>query len=362
MATKRTFWDYLPGFQDAPPLEDEIFHLLEGIENKNLTKTVNQAIRKAEISLEKFETLYRVKSPYEWSYRFFFDRAKIYQSGLTISKIASKIEEFFLDLYCVPFPDSYQMKIKGKACGVIDIYVDTSEIEEPSTPFIIDDHEYLYMSLMVSQINHLPITGIPGIDKVFIKKWKRTPAEKEEWNLETEGSNLLGVFANPLADSRYVYTNDLWENMAVFGIEVARTCLITELSRVIVASGEFVNTRHIELLVDGMTRGGKISGITRYGMNRKILGPLAMASFEQTLLNIKISAFKGEVDPLQNNAARVILGKNISCGTGHFDLALPAPEGPYPEIDDFVASLLPKEKKKKPGLAIISSRRNISIR
>ena len=48
-------------------------------------------------------------------------------------------------------------------------------------------------------------------------------------------------------------------------------------------SGSYVNYRHLAMLVDSMTSRGHFMAITRHGINRSEAGPLAQASFEETV-------------------------------------------------------------------------------
>ena len=55
------------------------------------------------------------------------------------------------------------------------------------------------------------------------------------------------------------------------GIEAARNILIEEISSVCDDAGEYINSRHIELLVDVMTNKGSLTPINSQGVKKVIL-------------------------------------------------------------------------------------------
>jgi DNA-directed RNA polymerase II subunit RPB1 len=71
-----------------------------------------------------------------------------------------------------------------------------------------------------------------------------------------------------------------------------------------------------------MTFPGKIMSVSRYGIDRKNVGPLAKACFEQPCENFLISATKGEIDDIVGVTAAITLGKLSRIGTGSIDLII----------------------------------------
>jgi len=72
----------------------------------------------------------------------------------------------------------------------------------------------------------LRLRGIPRVTKVYIKKqktniWTSNGAlgNGEEWVLETDGTNLATVLADPDVDCTRTVSNDIVEICSVMGIE-----------------------------------------------------------------------------------------------------------------------------------------------
>ena len=97
--------------------------------------------------------------------------------------------------------------------------------------------------------------------------------------LQSDGVNLLEVFNSKYVDFTRTYSNDINEIYEKLGIEAARNILIEEISSVCDDAGEYINPRHVELLVDTMTNKGYLTAINRQGINSGDVSPLAKSSF-----------------------------------------------------------------------------------
>ena len=173
---------------------------------------------------------------------------------------------------------------------------------------------------ILPSIQNIRISGIPNIKDIFFEK------RKEEWIISTEGSNLYGLFSNPLVDKTRTLCNDMWEIYNVFGIEAVRQFLVEEYMDVVSSDGSFVNASHVELLVDIMVYTGTIISISRYGQKKVGCGPMAKASFEESLENFLKAGINGEKESTNGVSASIMLGKMPKTGTGVFDMYLDIPK------------------------------------
>jgi hypothetical protein len=138
----------------------------------------------------------------------------------------------------------------------------------------------------------------------------------------------------------------MWEIYTIFGIEAARQFLIEEYMDVVSSDGSFVNSSNVELLVDVMVYTGTIISISRYGQKKVGCGPMAKASFEESLENFLKAGINGEKETTDGVSASIMLGKMPKTGTGVFDLLLDIPKilstKPFTKIDE-QAEPLPKK-------------------
>jgi DNA-directed RNA polymerase II subunit RPB1 len=113
------------------------------------------------------------------------------------------------------------------------------------------------------------------------------------------------------------YGDNLWHTLELFGIEAARTRLLSELQGAYADDNTYADFRHIELLVDFITRRGVLTAITRHGVGATDAGPLTKCSFEQTVHKIVQAGMFGEVDNMTGVSANVMMGQTTPCGTGN---------------------------------------------
>jgi len=173
---------------------------------------------------------------------------------------------------------------------------------------------------ILPQLLNVKITGISGIKEIFFEK--RKSQKDEQWVITTEGSNLYDLFVNPLVDKKQTLCNNMWEIYRVFGIEATRQFLIEEFMDVVTSDGTFVNSSHVELLVDLMIYTGSIISISRYGQKKVGSGPLSKASFEESLENFLKAGLNSEKETTDGVSASIMLGKLPKIGTGVFDLKM----------------------------------------
>jgi len=236
---------------------------------------------------------------------------------LTLRKVATNIEKVYPDVFCV-FSPLY--------IGELHIYPDVSNIGIDNSPtlFITNDNkEIIYIEeCVMPAIENICVAGIEGISEIFYAK------EKDEWIVETNGINSRSIsltfinykklLALPFINFSKTLSNNVWDILAVLGIEAARNALIEEFMNIM----EGINECHAILLVERMTFAGSISSITRYTMKKDENGPFGKASFEETMDNFLNAAAKGEIEPTESVSASIVCGKRAGIGTGLSNLKI----------------------------------------
>lgn len=178
-----------------------------------------------------------------------------------------------------------------------------------------------------------PLRGIEEIKKVYLSKpetdkskmshrinSRGKPEYKANWMLETDGSNLQAVLADPEVDQRRTFSNDITETFEVLGIEAARATIEREITDVISFGGSYVSYRHLSLLCDVMTTRGGLTSINRFGLGRVNPSPMMKATFEQTVDMFMNAAISSTRDPLCGISENIMVGNLVPVGTGTFDL------------------------------------------
>ena len=216
--------------------------------------------------------------------------------------IVDAVECNFDDVRCVVSP----LKV-----GVVDVFFKYEDEDEETGVEMFSD------SILIPNLLGIKISGVDDIKDIFYQD-----DEDGNWYAVTNGSNFkeLGSLSN--IEFSELISNDMWEIYHNLGIEAARQFLIDEFTFVVSSDGSYINARHIMLVSDIMTQHGSILSISRYGIKREQTGPIAKASFEESLDNFMKAGAFGETDITDGCSASIMLGKMTKAGTGLCELLL----------------------------------------
>jgi DNA-directed RNA polymerase II subunit RPB1 len=189
------------------------------------------------------------------------------------------------------------------------------------------DEIYILKNLQNTLLDTLILRGIKRIQKVLLRKITDNLEEvdmkyvkKEEWVLDTVGTNLLDLLALDFVDSTRTITNSIIEIYNVLGVEAARQSIFDEFSEVIEFDSTYINYHHLTMLCDRMCCNDKMVSIFRHGINNDNIGPIAKASFEETPEMFLKAARHGELDMVRGVSANVMCGQQGYFGTNAFKL------------------------------------------
>jgi DNA-directed RNA polymerase II subunit RPB1 len=256
--------------------------------------------------------------------RLSLDRERMFQKNISMDDIAYVLRQKFGENINLIYSDYNSQQLVMR----IRLPVGDAAGEAAASLEAMDD----LMSLKKFQnrlLTGIVIRGVPGIKAVTFRQDKDLvefdPAEGAykqvtQYVLDTDGTNFLAVMNHPYVDGLKLtssHVHDVYENL---GIEATRATLIQEITTLFEEAG--VNYRHLGLLCDVMTRGGRLMSVDRYGINKMDIGPLAKASFEETEKILLRAALFGEVDPVTGISANIMMGQPIRGGTGFFNVLL----------------------------------------
>lgn len=268
---------------------------------------------------------------YKWALRLKFDINTLYEYKLTLKYISNRIEKELSSCVCVYSPEYI---------GIIDLYINTNGInideiitfrkqidnikktdKNKRNTFITDENkEYYYIrDILFQYICNIIISGVDSIEKSYFRKHD-SGINKNKWFFELEGTNYIDILNDKRIDYKNCMINNMWEINNTLGIEAVRKFLINEFNEIITSGGINVDKVHLELLADSMTCTGSITSVSRYGIGRNETGPLTKASFEQSLDNMLIAAYRAEVESIKSVSSSVILGQCSKIGSGMMEL------------------------------------------
>ena len=160
------------------------------------------------------------------------------------------------------------------------------------------------------------IRGVDGIKNVIVVK------EGNNWVIQTTGSNLKAILADPRVDVRRTTTDDIYQIYETLGIEAARNAILREAKSTLDEQGLDVDIRHLMLVADIMCVDGIPKPIGRYGVAGEKPSVLARANFEETKKHLRNAAIRGRVDHLRGVFENVMLNRVVPVGTGMTEIKL----------------------------------------
>ena len=86
--------------------------------------------------------------------------------------------------------------------------------------------------------------------------------------------------------------------------------------KVLSANGINISPRHIDLLCDKMCQNGDIMAVSRLGIKKENIGPLAKASFEESTDQLLEASLFGSFDNIKGVSSNIMVGQIPNCGTG----------------------------------------------
>jgi DNA-directed RNA polymerase II subunit RPB1 len=257
----------------------------------------------------------------KWLLRLELDRQRMFDKNITMDDILFVLRRRFEDDIHAVYSDFNSQKL------VMRIRLPTEKATK-TDPGSLDDLTS-YKKFQSKLLNAVIIRGVPGIKAVTFRKgserfvFDETEGKyktKEEYILDTDGSNFQEVINHPAVDATRVFSTHCYDIYAQLGVEATRQILFNEI-QTLFEEGQ-INYRHLGLLVDVMTRAGRMMSVDRYGINKNDIGPLAKASFEETEGILLKAAVFGEIDPITGVSANIMTGQPIRGGTAFSDILM----------------------------------------
>ncbi|CAH8537348.1 unnamed protein product [Schistosoma guineensis] len=183
---------------------------------------------------------------------------------------------------------------------------------DPNEGRISIDLETLIMRL----INRSVVSSVSGIEKTIIDRSK-----PNQWMFRVEGINMIEMMRYPqVFDLSRLYTNNITVMNETYGIEAARAALQREVSGVFGHYGIHVNSRHLSLISDYLTKFGVYQAFNRRSMSSHP-SLLQQMTFETVANVLKKSLQNDSMDNLISPSASLVTGRIVHyAGTNCFEL------------------------------------------
>lgn len=257
-----------------------------------------------------------------WVIRIILNKSKMNQRNINMFDIYQKISsdlETVSDMSECVYSDDNADNLLFR----IQIYTEKNEPDLTDNERV-NNNLYLKVKKFYKNVGKIAIKGLSNITGSYLdqtKVYALNPEDgsfkktKNQWNISTDGSNLADIINILEIDGLKTVSNNINEIYELFGIEAARQALIEEFTATLSATS-YVNYRHICILADVMTKNGILLPIDIHGVKKSDIGPLARASFEETVDQLVKSSCFAEVDKMSGVSANIMLGQVPPCGTG----------------------------------------------
>ena len=250
----------------------------------------------------------------KWMLRLEFNKETMFNRNITMDDVAYVLNEKFNNTINMIYADFNSQKL------IMRIRLDRG--------MDADQDDYTnFKKFQARLLMTVAVRGVPGIKAASFSKSENrvelidgNPTKVSEYSIDTDGSNFIEVMNHPAVDPTRLYTTNVHDLLDILGIEAARGILLSEIDSLFADAG--VNYRHLGLLIDSMTRNGRLMSVDRYGINKNNIGPLAKASFEETEKILLRAALFGEMDPVTGVSAKIMTGQTIRGGTTFSQLLL----------------------------------------
>ena len=274
----------------------------KSLEKKDVVKMIGQSIELTTISdvAARFAI-----DPVKLEIKVVLDKALLNDKGVTIEEIKNQIQLQRIGLVCTADEEMGEIYIRDQD--------DSPEAADLTHLQNIDD-----------KIKNIPIKGLKGVSRIMLQKRNSDAKNEKEqiYEIVSEGSNFIELLRLPGVDPKKTYTNHIHEIADTLGIEAARNAIKKEAMTVMEKQSLDVDDRHLMLVADLMTYTGNIEQIGRHGISGKNISVLAKAAFEVTVKHLLEAAYHGDRDNLVGVIENVIVGQEISLGTGRVDLTI----------------------------------------
>lgn len=249
-----------------------------------------------------------------WLIRLEFDRRKIIDKKITMEDINLVLK--------TNYPNAAMMFMDDNASKLVF----RLRMNFQSNPNRAND-DIMYLEEKIKEISDVVIKGVDGITGVWmttdeskmvqiVVKENGSFVPKKEYTLTTDGTNLFDILCRKGVDAVRTYSNDPNEMYSIFGIEAARFQIQYQLNLVLLGTGVSMSPRHLDLLCDKMCQHGEIMSVSRHGIKKENIGPLAKASFEETTDQLLEASLFGSFDNIKGVSSNIMVGQIPTCGTG----------------------------------------------
>lgn len=235
--------------------------------------------------------------------RISLNKSKLIEKQMKIESIYYKLRQnypFTHVIYSTDNADEIIMRIYVRNTFAKKGYITTDQMVE-----------------LVKNMMDMVVRGIRGVNAAYVKEQVMTEV-KEDGSLSsdkgfyifTDGTNVKEIVENPYIEADSVQSDSIMEMYDMFGVEAARTKIISELKDQVGGPSH----RHYTVYADMMTSNGTVTSIDRFGSANRDASIMLRISDASPLAVIEESAVNAYTDNLSGISPPIMVGKNPQAG------------------------------------------------
>ena len=170
------------------------------------------------------------------------------------------------------------------------------------------------------------VRGVKGILTAKVKKQQKSYIaedqsiqQKEIFCIQTTGSNLEEILDLEWVDPRFTQTDSVMEIMDLFGIEVAREKILTEMQKTM----NDISLLQTSIYADEMTWSGTITNIRSSGLRKREMNNVCLRlSFQSPNQVIEHAAINTLSNKINGISAPLICGSTPKVGSKYNQISM----------------------------------------
>lgn len=266
-----------------------VLTFLESVVIPSFSKTVVKGIR----------GIYSIE-PREISVMNVIDRVQVVQNGKRVNSIRAKYTGEELEQYVI----LSEKKTRLDGASLYDVY-----------------RLLVVCGFNVKSVNieklEIGVQYNGNLLPELIDRAVKHPKEAKFFYIYTNGENYEEIIWRDDIDLYRTYPLDSHKIVSVLGIDAGKLYLSTQFISTLDSMGQYVNSRHIDVMFSLLTNLGIINSLTYTGVNRRSVGAMAAASHQRSMDVITNSSAFGENAVIAGISSVMYVGQQSKqIGTG----------------------------------------------
>lgn len=272
--------------------------------------------------ITEYERLYshiKLTNLSKWCIRFVVNKENMLLNGMKLNTIITKLRiQHNQKAHFIYTPENSDKIIIR--CYLKTLILKNTVIKKKSQRQMAIDFAWILMGSIIRGVKDIIYTEIVEVPRSNINP-DGSISNIKIWAISTSGTNLEEILENPYVDKYNIHTDSIHEFQQIFGIEAARSKIITEIQTTM-SSGD-IAYEHASIISDEMCSSGIMTAIQKTGLKSREAGNVSLQiSFQAPIQALESAATNGIVDLINGVSAPLIYGQVPQLGTTHNEIIL----------------------------------------